>query len=201
MSLILGFLLMVRVVYRYDPPVMAAAPGAPVGIRGWLTLPAIGVVVHPVIFLYMISQLLRFTDARIWKVLPTMVAAPYRSWAQPVLLISLACAAGIFCFTCTVAVLFFRRRTSAPRLFIIMLCVIVSYLWVLTELLRDSGIKTSLAHASVMRDLIRGIASTALWSSYMLRSRRVKATFINRLPGGHAAATSAQQRMAEQTAN
>jgi len=180
-SLLLSVWLMIRVVYRYDPPARPAAPSARSGIGGWLLLPALSTLANPLILLYLIAQLLRFVDAHMWAALPTIVAAAGRSWAQPVLLLFLCSGPAIFCCSCTVAVLFFRRRSSAPVLFVIMLCAIVGYSFLVSGAVANSGIKSVATNRHVITELIRGLVAIALWSAYMRRSERVKATFVNRL--------------------
>jgi transglutaminase-like putative cysteine protease len=199
-SLLLSVWVMIGVVYRYDPPARPAAPGARSGIAGWLLVPALSAALDPLIFVYLIAQLLRYVDASMWAVLPTIVAASYRSWAQPALLLLLSSGAAIFCFTCTVAVLFFRRRSSAPVLFVVMLCAIVGYSCVIDAALANSGIKTVGTNLHAVTDLIRGVITIAIWSAYMRRSARVKATFVNRLERAGAALAPVQSPVAPQAA-
>ncbi len=77
-------------------------------------------------------------------------------------------------------VLFMRRRSSAPRLYIAFLLGVAG-----TELL-DVGLG-SLVGIELERDEIngvfRGCFSALIWTAYFLRSRRVANTFRRRIRG------------------
>lgn len=180
-SLCLGIWLMLRYVYRYDPPARPAPMGAPEGIAGWLTLPALGCILNPLVQLYTVSQFVRFVDAEMWHVVPTIVTTAYASWAQTVMLIQLSLSGLLLPYSITVGVLFFRKRSSAPLLFGILLAAATMHNFFVSGTFALSGIKTADKVSDVLRDFGRETLTAILWSAYMLNSRRVKATFIKRL--------------------
>lgn len=180
-SLCLGIWLMLRYVYRYDPPARPAPMGAPEGIAGWLLLPALSCIVSLPALIFVCSVLVRYADAATWQRLPTIVTADYANWAQPVMLIQIALTGLLAPFTATVCLLFFRKRSSAPLLFLIFMALATVHSLLVLGSLALSGIKNVEDLPHVLGRVARNICYTALWAAYMFYSDRVKATFVNRL--------------------
>lgn len=179
-SVCLGIWLMRRFVYRYDPPRRVAAIGAPVGIEGWLVLPALNVIASPLVLLYLLSQFAYFVDADTWDALPIVVSEGYSGIAQAVALVFLGFAGVILPFSITVLLLFFRRRTSAPLLFIALLLTVQLYSVALIGVFAASGIEDA-DNTMLSAETVREAIFTAIWVAYMIRANRVKATFVVRL--------------------
>ncbi len=188
-SLGLGVWLMRHYVYHFDPAPRVATSGAPSGIGGWLVLPAIAVLGRPVVLGYLVGEWARFFDAKTWQGFPRVVAAPYGPLAQPVYLCLVALACLILPFTITVAILFFRKRTSVPLLFSAMLAILLAYDTTLLASLAAAKIDKSINSAEVWTQGLRSFAATLLWSLYMLKSERVKSTFTRRLNTTNAIST------------
>lgn len=176
--------------YRYDPPPRADPPDAKLrGIRGWLILPAIGVVVMPLRVLADIGKTLPSYAADNWAALTTVGAGAYHPLWAPVLLYELAANLALIVFAVLLAVLFFQKRRSAPRVFIAVFAgsVIVQAV----DFVLASAIPAAAASVTARdwSELARGVISVLIWGSYFLVSRRVKATFVNaRAPRAVAAA-------------
>lgn len=179
-ALALGIWLVVRQVLRYDPEPTPADPGAPSGIRGWLILPALGTAAAPVVLLYALVYLARFVDADMWYAIPKVADPAYAGVAQTVLIAYVAICCATLPFSIAVAVLLFRKRSSAPR-------YIVMLYWVL--LLQSSAFLGAILLMGIDRDttwshyiagVVRDTISTIIWTRYFAESRRVKATFVRR---------------------
>lgn len=126
-------------------PTCAARPtDGPAGLGGWLVVPAIIAVLQPVLGLLAGSYSL-YLAASGQARNGAMVAGPLLAYGG---------------FATMVAVQFFRRKSSAPALYIAMLVVNVGLALVLR-----------------LGALCPGVVA-AVWTPYFLMSSRVKATFV-----------------------
>ncbi len=166
--------------WRYDPAPRAAAAGAPRGLAGWLLLPAIGMVVTPWMNAHALWASLPSLSAEAWSRLTVVGGADYDAWWAPVLLVELGANLLMLAFSVLLPVLFFRRRSSLPRVWLAyMLFAVVENVfdaWAYGQL---PGPSTESAGA--WRDAARLAVNFAIWGSYFLRSQRVAATFVERL--------------------
>lgn len=176
-----------RWLHRYDPDPHPAAPGAPVGIRGWLLVPAFNAALLPVALLVAFAALMPHISVEGWSALTQRAAPAFRPTAHVVVLGLIALQMLLLVWSVALTILFFQRRTSAPRL-----CAVFYWLVVLVALL--AGVYFALSGLSkdswgtIATERARGMISAAIWSAYLLRSQRVHATFRNRLrPAGTAA--------------
>jgi hypothetical protein len=178
----LGFWIWLAVIaYRFNP---AARNDGIVGmnrIRGWLLLLAIGVLLTPFTFGSTLFHVANAMSADTWAALTTYGNARYSALWAPLLLLELVENMGQFVFSLLLLVLFFRHRSSYPRLaigFFVIGCVLQFADIVLGGLtpIHTDGSK----EAAV---LARQCIATVIWTIYLLRSRRVKATFVKRRPG------------------
>lgn len=181
LALGLGTWLTIRYLYPYDPLPRPAPASSPKGIEGWLLLPALRAVAGPLVLLYIVGQFGRFADASMWQVLPTIVKASYADWARPLLLILMALGGLLLPASVALAVLFFRKRTSTPAVFVAFLVALELYNVLVVGVVASSGIKDAGSEKDVAQALASGVIAVAIWSAYMLQSVRVKATFVNRL--------------------
>jgi hypothetical protein len=159
-------------VYHYRPVYTGLPPvNAPyVGLNGWLA----------VVLRIMIQHAPTYSLAS-WNLLTTPGAKAYKPAYAPVLLFELLANLTFFIFSLLLLVLFFQKRYAFPNLFIIYLCVAVvltladhtaAFLWL------GSTADTVQSVASE-RALFGSIWALAIWSSYIKKSQRVKATFVN----------------------
>jgi hypothetical protein len=177
--------------WKLDAPLPPAQPYAPEGLRGWLAVIAFQVILAP----------------------PMLVYAGY-SWAEDLgpsavfNALSTACQYLVFCvvlfmaamFTASLAqlALFFLKRNSFRRLFIVMnLAWLALYLLSLGVLYASQSDEQAIA--SHFWDLVSTALSLVIWIPYILVSQRVRATFRagrgtgyrrTRVLGGEAAATA-----------
>jgi transglutaminase-like putative cysteine protease len=168
----------VRWGYRYDPPIRKADPGSPRGIRGWLCLPAIVAVVSPLVSAWLIANLARFIDVDVWDGLPLVTAAPYRAWSHPVLLAVVSLAGPLLVGQILAAVLFFKKRSSVPTVLTAVWWFALFYGAV--ALYFFSTVNIDDTQQKPVAESIKSLVSTVIWSLYMWRSQRVKATFVQR---------------------
>jgi transglutaminase-like putative cysteine protease len=184
---LLGCLALAWRVYRWDPPpwddLAPTYPMPPSGLGGWLLLVALGVVVS--IFRLardMLGLLPSFTtDA--WIAVATEGGSAYHPLWGPLLLFELVGNAAWLTGYGVLAVLFLQRRSSAPHVFI---AVAVGGLLLTGLDLMLAGMIPKAAQSVSAKDwggLVRQGLSAVIWTSYFLRSRRVRATFVERRSG------------------
>ena len=180
-ALVLSVWAAVRWGYRYDPPGREAEPGAPAGIGGWLLLPAISMILTPFLSGAAVVSWLPWIDAKAWHALPTGVSQAYAGTTHPVVLSIMVLAVLETVFAVLTAVLFFAKRTSAPRCFVALTWFVVvtdgaAVLWSLA-----AGFNKELNATGVSSDAMRSLVTALVWTAYMSSSKRVKATFVRRL--------------------
>jgi hypothetical protein len=135
------------------------------GIRGWLVLPAIGLVLGPI--LGVVSLVIGFAlysdvaDAG-WGVLYAVEMV-----VELVLVV----------FTVYAATRFFQMKRDAP--FIIILLLISALVVYGGMLLIELGVGADDFAQETGKILVRCFVSAAIWIPYFKISKRVKATFVN----------------------
>jgi transglutaminase-like putative cysteine protease len=177
----------IRWLYRYDPEPRTAEEGAPGGIRGWLLLPTLGLIITPLTFAWLISVWVPFFNASTWEVLPDIVAGNGNVWritAKLMLLGTVAGAVVLFVANMLAIVLLFRKRSSFPVIFIAFSWIAVIYGSLVAVWMVLSGFDTETENTQLISDIIRQSVITLLWTVYMLNSSRVGATFVKRAPVG-----------------
>lgn len=165
-----------RLVYQFDPrPRTSHTNIALRGIRGWLLLPAIGVVVTPFTILLALGQSLGASRLDTWTNLTSPGSDHYNALWAPTLLFELVANAGLLVFAITLGVLFFKRRRSTPIFYI---AFFVAALGVQAVDLGLASIVSKAADLSKdVAGFTRNIFHALIWSAYFLQSTRVKSTF------------------------
>ena len=136
-----------------------------VGIRGWLILPAIGLVLGPiggVIGLLAASG--NYSDVA-------------RAGYGAIYALELVVITGMIALTIYAATLFFRKRSNAPRTVITLIVVNLVASGVVLVIALGAG--AEVFAAATGKQLARDTFNAAIWIPYFLVSRRVKATFVN----------------------
>jgi|SRR5271166_5201688 len=153
----------------------------PVGIGGWLILPALGLVISPIVrgfmfFRYIVPTL----DASIWKTLSDPSSAVYHPLWVPMILFEAVSSIVIFAFTLWLGYLFFVRISPlVPRVFIVWLaCHLIAQIIDVT-LINSIPLAAEKFGHEALTGLGRSVVSAAIWIPYFLRSQRVKNTFTN----------------------
>lgn len=143
----------------------------PSGIGGWLILPAIGLILRPLIGLAgLVLALTAAIQAVGGKVPPgvggTYAAMLFAAAAGELIIVLIALLAGY---------LFFSRRSAAPQAFIAMLLADL----VLSVIFSAWGLAVGLDTGEVIKwfNPPAFFVACAIWIPYFQRSRRVKATF------------------------
>ncbi len=173
------FTLLALKIYRLDPaePSVPAHPALE-GIRGWLVLPAIGVVLTPWMMLADLVLNLEPYSLGQWNALATPGSDSYHALWVPLLLGHLVGAVGLLALSVLVMVLFFQRRRHAPLLYMLMLAASATFS--LMSLLLMAMIPGALDAVTDQdwKDLARALLACAVWIPYFVFSKRVRSTFV-----------------------
>ncbi|MBD3342378.1 MAG: DUF2569 family protein [Candidatus Lokiarchaeota archaeon] len=135
------------------------------GIGGWLVLPAIGLIVMPIVgFGALIMS---------FSLFPEVVAAGYGDMYA----MELVANAGLLVFAIYAATWFFKKKSNAPS-------VIIRFLWFsiglsILLLIIEILAKADEFAAETALQLFRDIIAAVIWIPYFSVSKRVKATFVN----------------------
>lgn len=169
-------------VYRRDGP-EPSPPFDPdlVGIRGWLVLPAISVVVSPIRMAFDLYGTSSVFALDTWTALTTYGKPAFHALWAPVILLEMGINLALVVFWVLLAVMFFQRRRGVPLLFIVVLmssvfarCLDLSFGSILP------GVTTS---AEEWTELVRDTFFAVIWAAYFVRSVRVRSTFVRPRPG------------------
>ncbi len=180
LSLLVFAALAVRV-YRWDPePRAPTDPQAPSGLGGWLILAGIGIAGA----IYKPAQLLGESwptyATNVWLALTTPGGSAYHVLWAPSILFALVVNLALVIGYLLVAWLFLTRRTSLPRVFVVVsgfaLVVTVADLALTLALPPAAEAMTPKEWVAFVRNLI----VLPLWMAYFSRSQRVLATFVRR---------------------
>ncbi len=162
---------------RIAPNLPAAEDRHLDGLRGWLILVAIGVVLSPFrILMGTIETVAPFMEATAWQTLTDPESLSYHQNWGPLLTFTVVANLILLAMAVVCLVLFFQKRRRFPQFFI------AFSLAHLAALLFDFGFIHLLpvepdAEANPYTDLTRAVIGCAIWIPYMLFSKRVKATF------------------------
>jgi len=154
----------------------AAAPPAPPRIGGWLVLPAIGLVVTPFRVAYEARVLLPFLDQSVWNA-TVEAAGPGRFFVQASLLLSMCGNVLLIALAVWAILELFRRRRIFPLAYIVTMGAGVA-LVLLDLMLATMADPASSPDPGELGAIGRGLTAFAFWSAYMLRSKRVRRTFV-----------------------
>jgi len=157
-----------------DAAPAAAAPEL-VGIGGWLVLVAIGQVLGPIrVLLSLGNYYVNELDSSLFETFPATV------YGEVVLNVA------FFAFSVFVAIMFFRHSWLFPRLYILQWILIAALPlidagWVAVTASAYSGESLSEYLTMDPKDIgqvIGAVIIGPIWIAYILRSRRVKNTFV-----------------------
>jgi hypothetical protein len=150
----------------------------PKGIGGWLILPIIHLVLTVLLTAFNVIIALQY-----WSGIVAVVSGnidPAHRWMAVPTVLSLVLGIGLVAFAIYVLVKLFQKKREVPRL------MIWFYALVVAVTLFESGIVFAFEEFrespadidQAVKDLIRAFLGVVIWIPYFLRSKRVKATFV-----------------------
>jgi hypothetical protein len=157
----------------------------PVGLGGWLILPMLGLFITPIFTVYtIINDLLPVFEDEAWASFTTRGGEFYHPDWQGTFIVELFGNVAIASFAVILIVMFFSKSRSFPSFFITFLIVHIIFLMidfllavpVLEDVFPDFAMS---AKKELGRDFGRSIIGGFIWIPYMLKSKRVRNTFVN----------------------
>jgi transglutaminase-like putative cysteine protease len=151
--------------------------GAPVGLKGWMILPAIGTLIAPLVLLASLGEFRVFLDGATFANVGILATGAGALATQAMVLAVIAWVVLLLGPSIALIGLLHRRAASFPRAF-----VLFSWAAVLLTLLSAAVVFLSAPVAGVtmggmIADLVRALLSAWIWTAYMNKSQRVRATF------------------------
>ena len=170
--------------YRYDPaiPVIkASSPGDLQGIGGWLIFIAISLIIQPLHLAWQIATMWIEYPPQVWNVLTVPGANSYHWLWQPLLMFELSVNICWFVFALLMLVLFFKKRHTFPKLYIIYFFTTLS-LNLVDYFIADCipAVAENADFNDTKKEIIQYGLSVCIWSFYLMKSQRVKNTFVEK---------------------
>ena len=150
------------------------------GLGGWLILVGIGMVVGPIRMGFTYFPLYKdIFESGAWNVLTTPGTSAYHPFWGPLLSLEIIINVGLLIAMVYLAYLFFTKRKQFPKFYIGI--AVFSLVFVIIDALSSKIVLPNepIFDPDTLKDLIQQLIAVVIWVPYMLRSKRVKATFIH----------------------
>ncbi|MFC4257732.1 DUF2569 domain-containing protein [Marinobacter lacisalsi] len=153
------------------------------GLGGWLILVAIGVIATPIMLLvtYVPLYVPIFQDGT-WDVLTTPGSGAYHPLWGPLLVGEIVFNTILFFASLCLIYLFFSKHYLFPRVYIAIVATSLVFIpldaWLVTIVLPSEPMFDPVT----MKEFLRSLIAALIWIPYMLVSKRVKATFVEKRP-------------------
>ncbi|GAA0354699.1 hypothetical protein GCM10009092_18740 [Bowmanella denitrificans] len=176
-SLLVCVWLSIKVI-RYDPPVKPYQPEVfcSSGIGGWLILPMLGLLITPLALVIQSRDLWYLASAKQWAV----ISQHYDFPMMTLLCVELFTNVMLLVGTITVLWLFFKRRQTLPKVYVIYKVAMLLIIGIDLYLTSVLGGPDFAVEAAEITEWLSMLVTSLIWISYFLVSKRVKATFIRR---------------------
>jgi hypothetical protein len=168
--------LLIRWLHGYENPLFPgpAPANAPVGIRGWLVLPALGTITTPLLIGYALYLWEGYFDAGVWANLGNGQDAVLAHWGKIGMFCAMLLAYVLLLLSAFVIYWLFTKRRAFPPGYIALLWIGAFWGAIIQVSVAALGAEDKYVDASVVRDFL----TAALWTAYMMKSDRVRATFV-----------------------
>lgn len=154
------------------------ANNEPCGLRGWLILVGIGVVISPIrVTMATLPTFIPIIKNGTWLYFINPNSAYYHPVVIPLLAMELTFDIAMILALLILNYFFFSKHRLFPKLYIVItitsLCIIPLDSWLTSLVFANSPV----FDANTARNFMQALVAVAIWVPYMLRSKRVKATF------------------------
>jgi hypothetical protein len=149
------------------------------GLGGWLILVGIGIIFAPIrIVAFMFLVYADLFSGETWALLTTPGSEAYHPLWSTILISELSINVGLVLVHIYMAFLFFSKKYSFPRFFISVLLFTLAFIFVDALVMKIILPSEPFFDPDSAREFVRTIIGALIWIPYMLRSKRVKATFV-----------------------
>ena len=150
------------------------------GISGWLILVAIGIVLSPIrIAALLLPLYLDMLNNGSWETLTTPGTEAYSPFWAPILITEIALNIGLILLWVYIAIIFFSKKSTFPNIYIGALLFSFAFIVIDAFAIQLVLPNEPVFDPDTTKELTRTVIVAAIWIPYMLRSKRVKATFKN----------------------
>jgi Protein of unknown function (DUF2569) len=151
----------------------------PVGVGGWLILVAIAVCLSPLRVLVSVVNTFRaVAQDGAWSALTTPGSSAYHPMWASVIVYELLGNLALLVASVALLVLFIQRSRKFPRLFIWIAALTFPFLVVDAWLGSLLPLDEPVLDKDTVKGLMASVVTLAIWVPYMLRSKRVRNTFV-----------------------
>jgi hypothetical protein len=168
-------------VYRYDPPAASLNTGKYEEIGGWLILFSIGLVLSPFFEIYSLFTNDYFNPVQ-WSILTDLTFSTYNPTLGLLVIFEMVGTTFFLLFSVLCIILFFKRRTSAPKLIIAF--TIASLVFMSIDVLLGIyyfNLFTPEETWANQKEILKQGLRVIIWVPYFIYSDRVKGTFTQML--------------------
>lgn len=153
------------------------------GLRGWLIVVGLGVVIWP---LRLLAELLPlyyeiFTNGS-FEVLTTPGSDAYHPMWAPLIIFETVFNSLIILATCYLIYLYFSKHYLFPKVYIAITLFSLAFIpfdaWLASFVMPNEP----MFDPETTKQLVRTLVTATIWVPYMLISQRVKATFVEKSP-------------------
>jgi len=187
LAIIFTFITKWRKDYKTTGKLISEEPEGPTdhtikpGIRDWLILVAINLVIHPLLYIYYLftTYLPIFTEGK-WQLLTSQNSDYYIPGIGAGLIFEVVFHFLFLIFSIYLLLFLFEKNKRFPKLCIIYLISVLVY-GIIDYAIVQSIVQTTPSLAGQFSDntgLGRNVISALVWVPYMLKSKLVKATFV-----------------------
>lgn len=182
----LGWLALAWYAWCWNPPPieggMPAVTGAPAGLGGWLGVLGVMLVWGCYLQVRSLGDITGAISVDAWPALTQPGSAQYHPLWSITILLEIVGGLGTVIMRLLLIVTYFQRRSSFPRLFVWVLVGSMAYLGL--DFALGSMIPATAAEYSgkQLGKLLAGSLGGVLWALYLMRSRRVRNTFVRSRP-------------------
>lgn len=160
---------------------MRLSPDHPKGLGGWLVLIQIGLYVTLIRSFLMVYDF--FINTRVsesWYALTNPDSAAYHALWKPTLIFEVSANAVVILLSVYLLTLLYNKQAVFPRWLIFFYIIGLLLQVVLIALVSNLPDSAELAdNSGLLSNLARSLLTNLIWTAYILRSKRVRNTFVN----------------------
>ncbi len=149
------------------------------GLGGWLILVGIGIVLSPVkilLLLYPLYSEIFLSGA--WEILTTPGSEAYNPLWGPIVSAEIIINFGLVITWIYIAILFFTKKKIFPKWYLGIIIFSLVFIFLDAHSIKIVLPNEPVYDPDTVKELVRSFVAAIIWVPYMLKSERVKATFI-----------------------
>jgi hypothetical protein len=148
------------------------------GLGGWLILMAITLILRALYVIIIIAKNSSSYSLGTWELLTVPGHTYYHPLWAPALLFEMLANLTMLAGSAVSIILFFGKRDTFPRFYLIYLVIQLLAPLIDFALCSPLPIITAATREKAATGILQGVLFAFIWGSYLLKSRRVKATFV-----------------------